>query len=379
MGGSILQFIFSPKTEFKSVMHLFYDIVFKNQQVYNRRLMTSLKSSSTQVANGELGQEFATQKRDAACDLLVRLLPFSWYGVGGDDPIQHYCPPGCCRSREEAVANISLCLENVMFSLLPMVPALNKWNKMWQPTAWWQVASRVAGGIVVTAFANLSGELGNWADRPLLREDHIVGLNDQECYRVKQGVRFRKAARFLSDPLSGKRLSIAVISMTECLEELATFFRGSKLAAPANVIKWTDPSTSPGVRACEKFAVLLLDQDSPTWLLVHGGHAWDHESLHMSASILLSLLGDTFLRCVLPFNRYPWRICRLIHTATSREMQGELGTEVMRLEPCCCDPGFTSKLVRLCGTQQALLSRHWLDFLHDYFRMCPDNNIQVVL
>ena len=212
-----------------------------------------------------------------------------------------------------------------MCSLLPIVPALNKWDNMFQPTVWWLVASKIAGGVIASAFRSFSQDLEDWANRPLLQEDHVVGLNDRDAYRLKQGVRFRKAGQFLADHMSGMRLSVAVVGMMECLAELAAFFRGSKLAAPSDVRQWAHPITSPGVHACERCAAALLAPESPRWQLVHGGEGWVHTSLHMCATAMLGLLGDVYLRCVLPFDRFPWRLCQLFHDAVGDRDRRALG------------------------------------------------------
>ena len=226
-------------------------------QAYNRALLKHLMCGETQVAADvpDLGAE---ARRSEACETLLRLLPFSWFEAGPQDPLDHYCPPGCCASRTEAVSKVSACIRSVFFTLLPRIPALNKWNKMHQPAVWWLTACKAAGGIVAHCFAALSVELQDWAELPLLREDHAIGLDDKEAYRVRQGIRFRKAAAFLNDAVNAKRLAIAVVGMTACLPELGGFFNASRLDTPGNVIKWCHESSSPGVRALSRLSQLLL-------------------------------------------------------------------------------------------------------------------------
>ena len=345
-------------------------------QAYNRALLKHLMCGETQVAADvpDLGAE---ARRSEACETLLRLLPFSWFEAGPQDPLDHYCPPGCCASRTEAVSKVSACIRSVFFTLLPRIPALNKWNKMHQPAVWWLTACKAAGGIVAHCFAALSVELQDWAELPLLREDHAIGLDDKEAYRVRQGIRFRKAAAFLNDAVSAKRLAIAVVGMTACLPELGGFFNASRLDTPGNVIKWCHESSSPGVRALSRLSQLLLTPGSLQWYIVHGGLAWSEEALHICASSLLGLIGNTFLRTVLPFRRYPWRVGKLVHSEVGGRERLEIATEMQVLEPCCCDSGFTMKLVRACRTAESLVSSGIRTFILDCFQMCPDNNIAI--
>ena len=64
----------------------------------------------------------------------------------------------------------------------------------------------------------------------------------------------------------------------------------------------------PDCEACVRAEFSAVDIDA--W-----GQAWDHESLHMCSTTMLGMLGDIYLRCVLPFYRYPWRLCKLGHEA----------------------------------------------------------------
>ena len=120
----------------------------------------------------------------------------------------------------------------------------------------------------------------------------------------------------------------------------------------------------------------LLAPESPRWQLVHGGEGWSHTSLHMCATAMLGQLGDVYLRCVVPFDRFPWRLCQLFHDAVGDRDRRALGAGVVAMQPCCCDPGFTMKLVRRCGTNlDALFDPACLQFLQDYL----ESNMQYTI
>lgn len=73
----------------------------------------------------------AGRKRKEAWRKLVELLPYSWFGTGAE--VYHYCPPGCCSHPDEMHDKINSAIEAALLASLPVVPALNKWNKMPPP------------------------------------------------------------------------------------------------------------------------------------------------------------------------------------------------------------------------------------------------------
>lgn len=189
--------------------------------------------------------------------------------------------------------------------------------RRYQPLSWWAVASILCNGVVARAFCHLADELCDWAEAGVFREDMMTGLDDDAAYRLKQAIRFRKTSKFLADPSTPLRLTVACAALTQCLDELAGFFQDATYQAPGNVVAYCWPASSPAVRAVNKIARELSNQGSPNWTLVHGGAGWTGLQLGLAANTFYGLLGDIYLRCIFPFFRYPWRLAWLIHPDTA--------------------------------------------------------------
>ena len=103
--------------------------------------------------------------------------------------------------------------------------------------------------------------------------------------------------------------------------------------------------------------------------------------MHFCSTTLLGLAGDIFLRTVLPFDRYPWKVLHLVHdsvdAASKRQVAVELNFIGSQSRSCCCDRGFTMKLVRRFPTVDELQGVAYTDFIRDFFECCPDNNIGI--
>ena len=77
----------------------------------------------------------STEKgRRLAATKLIAWLPMLWCVVGN---FAHYCPLGCCWSREESVEKCWSAFYTLLLSHRPKVPALNRWLGLYAPLSWW--------------------------------------------------------------------------------------------------------------------------------------------------------------------------------------------------------------------------------------------------
>ena len=87
-------------------------------------------------------------------------------------------------------------------------------------------------------------------------------------------------------------------------------------------------------------------------------------------------MGHLYMRCVMPFQQWPWELGRLAH-------YGYRGPEdtYMRfrhVHPCCIPStdGFTMNLKRTLATPGNIRDATTLEFIRETFRMVPNSNIQ---
>eukprot|EP00969_Alexandrium_andersonii_P033357 1456540-Alexandrium_andersonii.AAC.1 len=84
---------------------------------------------------------------------LVDLLPGDWQDASG---MCHVCCLGCHSSREAAIDDIMLALDQCFLSTMPRIPALNRWTKLFQPASWWCIGSLIHG-LFPAAFSSMYG------------------------------------------------------------------------------------------------------------------------------------------------------------------------------------------------------------------------------
>ena len=70
----------------------------------------------------------------------------------------------------------------------------------------------------------------------------------------------------------------------------------------------------------------------------------NHGSLQKAAWSVLTVLGETFVRLVLPYLEYPWRLARLCNPALDREAKLNLVKQFRRAKEEKLDVGFSLRL-----------------------------------
>ena len=115
------------------------------------------------------------QARKELCDLL----PGRW---SDREAYIHYCSIRCgCKTRTDAVDKVMHALNRAILCCTPPVPALNRWNKLFAPMAWWYAAIDIHG-IVLEAFMELDHE-----DPGVVAIDEtlVAGPSSEETYRTR--------------------------------------------------------------------------------------------------------------------------------------------------------------------------------------------------
>jgi hypothetical protein len=80
------------------------------------------------------------------CDLFRRMFVGNmWEKVGPGNFIYHYCPFGCCSSKDDTVRKMMNALNMTVFRQMPSIPALNRWTQLLPPIRWWATTMLVYG------------------------------------------------------------------------------------------------------------------------------------------------------------------------------------------------------------------------------------------
>jgi len=336
------------------------------------------------------GQEYESEKsrRDRRRELL-RLCPRSCLRSGG---LEHFCPAGCCRSRQEAVETVTSAFAGGYLDIRPAVPALNKWTKLFQPVSWWAFGI-IYGDIIPTAFKRLKpSSLSAMEDvEGILRlvGPDGVGLDvGRETYQVLESMRYNKALAWLQDKWTKLKVMVPTLVMKPSLRTMGRFFEDSSLAATticSSVIPFVWHTSSPAADAVKAYAGLLMNEDAEYWLPVSAS-GWTPTTLRICSIAVLTMVGHIYLKCIHNFKAWPWALARLVHADVSEQAKQAVVEALFSLSDCCADVytrHIRQWIMHLCGAKPdfdmfaaTLRSELCLRRLLDDFMMCPNSNIK---
>lgn len=315
-----------------------------------------------------LGDEEGKTKRRAARRSLLKMLPGKW---AEDGEFIHYCPAACgCTSRKAAVDTICDLIELSYLDTRPAVPALNRWNTLYGPLAWWSFGTLLFG-LLTDAF--LAIRMNESVEDAFLRDIDFAGPGTENTYRLKMAIRWKKAAKWLQDSTCRKNLHVATLLFNATLPLLAKFFHETR--AKGSVIPFCEKSTNPAAQTMGLVARLLGDPANNHWISLG---SWEDASLVRRVAVgAFSLLGGLYMRCVQPFDEWPWPLARAVHPTAGQGAKAQVFESLSSVRACCVPhaDGFTLPF----KLKRASADGHLIDqaciYLEDVFSMTPCNNI----
>ena len=137
-------------------------------------------------------------------------------------------------------------------------------------------------------------------------------------------------------------LTLFVVLILPALDATTFIFQGED---DLNAIVFVHGDTNPAARAIHRYRGLLYNQDDPFWLPWVAHTRFDDEGLLLASKVVFSLVGGLFMRSVLPFRMYPWRLARLVHPLSSEEDR-EREKVAFPMNKCkrCLDSGFSTQV-----------------------------------
>ena len=310
--------------------------------------------------------------RDQSAQLLLQWLPELWCKTRGR--IRHYCPVGCCKTFEESVYNISLAFRTVLLGYRPKVPALNRWLGLYAPLAWWVVAHSFFS-IVPLVFCKVEPD---W--RKVITENSVLTLgeiygehNSELAYKTKERTRWRKAVKWMTGDAVMPHITLFVMLISPALDAMTCIFQGED---SLSAIDFVHKDTNPAARAIHRYFGLLHNQEDRFWLPWVAHTQFDDEGLLLALKVIFSLVGALFLRSILVFRSYPWRLARLVHPlSTEAEREKEKSAFCKRKCKRCLDSGFSQKV--WSWLQKGCSWATILKRLRRSFKRCPVSNVPI--
>ena len=342
----------------------------EHSRISNRAMVDLLFSKHIDPDAAD-GEPSSRHKRLEAGKRLVELLPQNWLTEGGHQ-IVHFCPFGCCSSREDCVSKVQSTLDDFLLSCRPRVPALNRWTRMYQPTAWWAVACALLQ-IVPMAWSRM---------KPPPQPDCLAFVagdpahpGNENTYRAQQKIRWEKASAWIHAETTLPRLLTCVSLMLPALDIMSDIFGAGKKSI--SVIQFSDWNTSPAAHAISHYSNLLEHLDEPFWMPVRLGTSWSQGSLRRAFNVVMTMVGNIFLRTIIPFRAWPWYLARLTNDATPAAVKTRIASDFWKAKSCCLDSGFSKKFRTTVASEADVMSASSLGFLRQAFENVPVNNVKV--
>ena len=312
-------------------------------------------------------------------ELLLDYCPTLWFdlrtGIAGR--LIHFCPLGCCTSREVAVAKIKACVDGSILGWRPKIPALNRWTRLWQPLGWWTAAFYFFG-LVPAAFMQITpkaGENFQIALHDLFTETSAA--QDSAAYRAREGARWKKASKWMSVPHMLSKLVLILTVMTPPMALMNDIFTSDRRSV--NAIDYSAGASSPVQHCINQYWEMLRNVDSRCW------HAFCPSSsqacMQLAFRSTMMTAGNLWMRCVRPFKRWHWGLGLLVDPRVGEATKAFVERSFLRLNPdvCdnCMDHHFTRKIWKLVQNGVGLRSKEMLQFLKDVYSACQCNNVAV--
>ena len=157
------------------------------------------------------------------------------------------------------------------------------------------------------------------------------GQGSASDYRKEQQVRAQKMLRFLGDPLAGARMLVwLAVAAPAHVVHFTLFKRGTLYGwageGDSALVQMCRLRTSLISRILSQFSRALDPSDSAYYgiwsALLHlwgPVRSWPLENLREADAVLHALAGSMWRRFFARLRSYPWRLCKLVDPAASRE------------------------------------------------------------
>ena len=287
-----------------------------------------------------------------------------WTGSYSGLPV-HNCSPGCCASREDAVAKMASTFIALLLTALPTVPSPNKWTKVFG------ISDFVALGTLINRFLPNLFEI---AFHPLMfttetgHEEADPRLVEGLFFHAVQGKRFHSSKEFLQDSAAQWTCRCWLL-ISEHLRRLVFYWLRNlkpdkQVARRFPICQLLDPRSSVVWAVLQNLSHQLLDETGGGRLCmiwqVSGFESYQRWCQHASQEVrdlrraMLALSAWVYRRHVSYWEDFPWCLMKLIDPEASEDAVKEVLLRWDMSAACCVPAGMALSLKKLAVSSQAL-------------------------
>eukprot|EP00959_Pyramimonas_sp_CCMP1952_P225521 4716092-Pyramimonas_sp.AAC.1 len=88
-------------------------------------------------------------------------------------------------------------------------------------------------------------------------------------------------------------------------------FKGARMGVSDNIISYCVSSTSPTESTLRQLQQHMRSMDDTFWAPAAYAGAWETNTMHTFGTLALQFAAGLSLRCVFPFDEWPWPLARL--------------------------------------------------------------------
>ena len=296
--------------------------------------------------------------------------------------IVHYCPGWCvfgCTSREHCILIGVELLSEHWLSIIPTIPALNKWLKL-LPVSAWNTFGHAFYNILKTIWQLAIKRKTRAAAKYIMTEDDLVALGDEHSYERIQTSRMNKTVRFHLFERTPRHLGGTVLLLKATNGVLGHMFRDStwtKQRSGVIPLVRKDTPIMALVCYCDE---LLSNMRHPAFTILRGFDGGpdaelSRETRQMSCNCLHILMSNVKTRGVDVWDLWPWPLAIIPDPLAPMELKRNISHKAKDLWACCGDDFFGLRFAATLHDTESALQPDNVELLHRSFSRCPKANI----
>ena len=194
-------------------------------------------------------------------------------------------------------------LDEGWLNVRPVIPVLNRWNKVYGPMCFWLFAIKLSA-IGVKAFLAV-GKSANTREDVIVNVD-LIGPVSEEAFRKTNRVRWNRASDWLGHDNTGTALSVGSALFGLTLPFLGLLFDAPRSLTCGSVQVFLSLFTSPAEKTLMSIGRKLTNDTDVVWAPLQ---PFTESSVHNGSTGALGLCGEIFLRNVMVPSMHKWRGC----------------------------------------------------------------------
>jgi len=151
------------------------------------------------------------------------------------------------------------------------------------------------------------------------------GLMSEAVWQAIKSNRWKKSLKWLRHQATQITLPLAAALLAGSVTVMGVFFENSRQGEVSGVAQLLSQEHSPATRFIDMLEEMLHDPNHSRWkVLLGAGEEWTDEMLRWGYGTTVALIGHVFMRLVVPFDRWPWRLFKLVDDEVPEEEKADL-------------------------------------------------------